>query len=134
MPAILAGRILVVVSAAALLPRMHLVRRARERGGRILLPGGPLGALDTLRAFAEGPVESVTLTCRAAPFEIDGADSPSLAAPIRVFQGEALRAARAFPAYAHAVAAVAFAGIRAGPDESGNLGRSGPDQRLLLHN
>ncbi|MBV8401787.1 MAG: aspartate dehydrogenase, partial [Acetobacteraceae bacterium] len=66
-PAIAAGRILVAVSAAALLPRTHLVRRAREAGARIVVPTGGLIGLDALRALAEGPVENVTLETREPP-------------------------------------------------------------------
>jgi aspartate dehydrogenase len=38
--AIDAGRIFVPVSVGALLPRMHLVQRARETGARIVVPTG----------------------------------------------------------------------------------------------
>src|SRR5580698_1115568 len=40
LPAIEGGKILVVSSAGALLPRMHLVRRAVQTGGRIIIPTG----------------------------------------------------------------------------------------------
>ena len=54
-PAIEAGRIFVPASVGALLPRMHLVRRAQETGARIVVPTGALLGLDAVRAAAEGP-------------------------------------------------------------------------------
>ena len=53
-PAIEAGRIFVPASVGALLPRMHLVRRARQTGARIVVPTGALLGLDAVRAAAEG--------------------------------------------------------------------------------
>ena len=53
--AIEAGRIFVPASVGALLPRMHLVRRAQETGARIVVPTGALLGLDAVRAAAEGP-------------------------------------------------------------------------------
>ena len=46
--AIEAGRILVPASVGALLPRMHLVRRAQETGARIVVPTGALLGLDAV--------------------------------------------------------------------------------------
>ena len=71
--AIEAGRIFVPSSVGALLPRMHLVERARATGARIIVPTGALLGLDAVRAAAEGDVESVTIETRKPPRGLAGA-------------------------------------------------------------
>jgi aspartate dehydrogenase len=118
-PAIDAGRIFIPASAGALLPRMHLVRRAMQTGARIVVPTGALLGLDAVRAAAEGPVESVTIETRKPPLGLAGApylekhaiDVADLTAPLCVFQGNAMEAAAGFPANVNVAAALALAGI-----------------------
>jgi aspartate dehydrogenase len=118
-PALQAGRILVACSAAALLPRMHLVKLAKETGGRIVVPTGALLGLDAVRACAEGPVESVTLETRKPPQSLVGApflaknkiDVLAVTEPTCVFEGTAFDAAAGFPANMNVAAALALAGI-----------------------
>jgi aspartate dehydrogenase len=117
--AIGAGRVLVPASVGALLPRMHLVERARTTGARIVVPTGALLGLDAVRAAAEGPVESVTIESRKPPRGLEGApylvehgiDVSAITAPRRVFQGNAFDAAAGFPANVNVAAALALAGI-----------------------
>lgn len=117
--AIEAGRIFVPASVGALLPRMHLVERARATGARIVVPTGALLGLDAVRAAAEGPVESVTIESRKPPRGLEGApylvehdiDVRGITAPKRVFQGNAFDAAAGFPANVNVAAALALAGI-----------------------
>jgi aspartate dehydrogenase len=119
LPAIAAGRILVPASAGALLSRMHLLRQAQQTGARIMVPTGALLGLDAVRAAAEGPVESVTMVSRKPPAGLAGAphlarlclDLATISAPVRVFSGNALEAARGFPADMNVAAALALAGI-----------------------
>lgn len=119
LPAIGAGRILIVASAGALLPRMHLVKQAERTGARILVPTGALLGLDAVRAAAEGPVESVTIESRKPPAGLEGApflkkhgiEVHGIAAPVKVFEGNALEAAAGFPANLNVGAALALAGI-----------------------
>jgi aspartate dehydrogenase len=118
-PAIDAGRIFVPASAGALLPRMHLVRRALQTGARIVIPTGALLGLDAVRAAAEGPIESVSIETRKPPAGLVGApyleknriNVLGLAAPLRVFEGNAFDAAAGFPANVNVAAALALAGI-----------------------
>jgi aspartate dehydrogenase len=118
-PAIDAGRIFIPASAGALLPRMHLVRRAMQTGARIVVPTGALLGLDAVRAAAEGPVESVMIETRKPPLGLVGApyleknniDVSDLTAPLCVFQGNAMEAAAGFPANVNVAAALALAGI-----------------------
>jgi aspartate dehydrogenase len=117
--AIEAGRIFVPASVGALLPRMHLVRRAQATGARIVVPTGALLGLDAVRAAAEGPVQSVTIESRKPPRGLEGApylvkhgiEVSGLAAPKRVFEGNAFDAAAGFPANVNVAAALALAGI-----------------------
>jgi aspartate dehydrogenase len=113
------GRIFVPASVGALLPRMHLVRRAQETGARIVVPTGALLGLDAVRAAAEGPVESVTIETRKPPRGLMGApyltkhgiDVSGISAATRVFAGNAFDAAAGFPANVNVAAALALAGI-----------------------
>ncbi len=118
-PAIEAGRIFVPSSVGALLPRMHLIARARRTQGRIVVPTGALLGLDAVRALAEGPVDRVRLTTRKPPGGLMGApylvaNAINIAAidvPVRVFSGNAIDAAAGFPANVNVAAALALAGI-----------------------
>jgi aspartate dehydrogenase len=122
--AIEAGRIFVPASVGALLPRMHLVRRAHETGARIVVPTGALLGLDAVRAAAEGRVDSIAIESRKPPRGLEGApylvkhgiDVSGLTAPLRVFEGNAFDAAAGFPANVNVAAALALAGI--GPDRT----------------
>jgi aspartate dehydrogenase len=123
-PAVEAGRIAVISSAGALLPRMRLVERARQTGARLIVPTGALLGLDAVRAAAEGNVESVTLVTRKPPRGLAGApyldqhgiDVTAITAPTRVFDGTAREGALGFPANVNVAAALALAGI--GPDRT----------------
>jgi aspartate dehydrogenase len=123
-PAIAAGRILIVCSAGALLPRMHLVETARQRGARIVVPTGALLGLDAVRAAAEGRMERVTMETRKPPAGLAGApylaahglDMADVIVPVCVFRGNAREAAAGFPANVNVAAALALAGI--GPERT----------------
>jgi len=118
------GRILVPSSVGALLPRMHLVERARQTGARIVVPTGALLGLDAVRAAAEGPVESVTIETRKPPrglagapyLERHGIDVGRVTEARCVFRGNAFDAAQGFPANVNVAAALALAGI--GPERT----------------
>ncbi|MCS6932594.1 MAG: aspartate dehydrogenase [Acetobacteraceae bacterium] len=122
--AIEAGRIFIPASVGALLPRMHLVGRAKETGARIIVPTGALLGLDAVRAAAEGHVESVTIETRKPPRGLAGApyleqagiDLDAIREPTRIFHGNAYDAAKGFPANVNVAAALALAGI--GPERT----------------
>jgi aspartate dehydrogenase len=118
-PAIEAGRIFIPCSVGALLPRMHLVKRAKQTGARIVVPTGALLGLDAVRAAAEGSIDSITLETRKPPsgligapyLEKHGIDMMDVTIPLRVFSGNARDAAAGFPANVNVAAALALAGI-----------------------
>lgn len=122
--AIEAGRIFIPSSVGALLPRMHLIERAKRTGARIIVPTGALLGLDAVRAAAEGAVESVTIETRKPPRGLAGApyldlhriDVNAITAATRVFKGNAFDAAQGFPANVNVAAALALAGI--GPERT----------------
>lgn len=121
--AIARGRVFVPSSVGALLPRMHLVARARETGARIIVPTGALLGLDAVRAAAEGRVQSVTIQTRKPPRGLEGAPylvenriNLDVSEPTVVFRGNAFDAARGFPANVNVAAALALAGI--GPERT----------------
>ena len=124
LPAIEQGRIFMPTSVGALLPRMHLVERAKETGARIVAPTGGLLGLDAVRAVAEGTIHRVTMVTRKAPRGLAGApylvengiEVEGLTEARRVFEGTAREGARGFPANVNVAAALALAGV--GPDET----------------
>ncbi len=121
-PAIARGRVFVPCSVGALLTRMEMVEEARRTGARIVVPTGALLGLDAVRAVSEGRVDSVRIETRKPPRGLAGAPHllghgisvEGLTAPLRVFAGNALDAARGFPANVNVAAALALAGIGPG--------------------
>lgn len=122
--AIEAGCIFVPSSCGQLLPRMHLVERAKETGARIIVPTGALLGLDAVRAAAEGEVSTVTIQTRKPPGGLAGApylvanniDMAAITTATMVFKGNAFEAAQGFPANVNVAAALALAGI--GPERT----------------
>jgi aspartate dehydrogenase len=118
------GKVLVTVSAAALLDHPELVTEARLNGARIILATGALLGLDAVRAAAEGTVHSVRMVTRKPPRSLadaavvreSGFDLTSLQQPCRLFAGSARQGARLFPANVNVAAALGLAGI--GPDRT----------------
>lgn len=118
-PAVDAGRVLVTLSTAALLTRNDMLDRARLTGARIVVPSGGILGLDAICAAAEGQIQSVKLITRKPPASLAGApyllkndiDVDSLLEPMKVFDGNAMDAARGFPANANVAATLSLAGI-----------------------
>jgi aspartate dehydrogenase len=106
-------------SVGALLPRLHLVKRAQQTGARIIVPTGALLGLDAVRAVAEGRIDSIEMETRKPPASLIGApylrkhgyDMLDVTMPLRVFSGNARDAALGFPANVNVAAALALAGI-----------------------
>ncbi len=123
-PAARAGRIAVVVSVGALLDRLDLVDLAAQNGGRIVVATGALLGLDAVRAAAEGEIASVTMVTRKPPASLAGApylvergiELDGLDAPLKIYDGPAGAAAKAFPASLNVAAALSLAGI--GPERT----------------
>lgn len=122
LPAVEAGRILVAMSAGALLDRLNLVEAARRTGARIIVPSGAILGLDAVRGAAQGTIRSVKMITRKPPQGLVGSpyleqnriSLEGLTEPIRVFAGTAREGARGFPANVNVAAALGLAGV--GPD------------------
>ena len=121
-PAIDAGRMLLALSAGALLDHTDLIPRAENSGARIVVPTGALLGLDAVRAAAEGNIASVKLVSRKPPsglvgapyLEARGITLSGMTEPLKLFEGSARDAIRGFPANVNVSVALALAGI--GPD------------------
>jgi len=123
-PALDAGRVVVTVSAAALIEHMHVVDRARAKGGRVIIATGALLGLDAVRAAALGEIRTVTMITRKPPKSLRGAphlavigvDMDDVTEPTLLFDGSARDGARGFPANVNVAASLALAGV--GPDRT----------------
>ena len=123
-PAVRAGKILVAISAGALLDHADLVETARATGAQIVVPSGAVMGLDAVRGAAESSIASVTMITRKPPGGLAGApylvehgiEVDGLDAPLKVFEGNARDAARGFPANVNVAAALGLAGV--GPERT----------------
>ncbi len=119
LPAIEAGCIFMPLSVGQLLEHPGLVHQAQEQGARIVVPTGALIGLDTVRAMAIGEITEARLMTRKPPaglagaphIENNGISLEGLSQPVKVFDGNALEAARGFPANVNVAAALALAGL-----------------------
>jgi aspartate dehydrogenase len=120
-PFLRAGKVVIVLSAGALLVNEHLVALARQCGGQIVVPTGALLGLDAVTAAAEGKIRSVRMVTRKPVRGLAGA--PYLAEhnirieditePVRIFSGTPREAAVGFPANLNVAVALSLAGIGA---------------------
>jgi len=123
-PVVRAGKVLVAISAGALLDHPDLVETARVTGARIVVPSGAVMGLDAVRGAAESGIASVTMITRKPPGGLAGAphlvehgiDVEGLEAPLKVFEGSARDGARGFPANVNVAAALGLAGV--GPERT----------------
>ncbi|WOI58305.1 aspartate dehydrogenase [Palleronia sp. LCG004] len=121
LPALEAGKILVVASTGALLHNRHLEAVALRTGGRILVPSGALAGLDAVQAAALGRIDSITLVTRKPPASLKGApaiaqmglDLDALTEPVCCYAGPVEDAIAGFPANVNVAATLGFAGIGA---------------------
>ena len=96
-----------------------LARDAEEKGVRIYLPSGAVGAIDALQAAKLQGLEEVTLTTRKPPRslgKIEGVDLEGLKEPCVIFEGPAKEAVVKFPQNVNVAATISLAGI--GPDRT----------------
>jgi len=96
-----------------------LSKRAEEKGARIYLPSGAVGAIDALQAAKVQGLDGVTLTTRKPPRslgEIEGVDLERLKEPLVIFEGPAKEAVAKFPQNVNVAATISLAGI--GPERT----------------
>ena len=123
-PVLNAGKQIIVLSVGGLLKHPDLIDLARQQGPVMHIPTGALIGLDAMLAAAEGTIHSVRMVTRKPPEGLIGAPHllehniqvEGLTTPLKVFEGNALAAAKGFPANLNVVVALALAGI--GPQKT----------------
>jgi aspartate dehydrogenase len=113
-----------IMSVAGLMAHLELLEEAKAHNVQIRIPSGAICGLDGIRSAMEAGLHHVTLTTRKPPKGLQGApylvqnniDLDALREPKIVFEGNALEAAKAFPANINVAGALSIAGI--GPKET----------------
>jgi aspartate dehydrogenase len=113
---------LLIMSVGALAQESFLAniaRKAKEKGSRIHIPSGAVGAIDALKAAKLHGLEEVTLTTRKPPRsfgKIEGVDLKHLTQPRVLYEGKATEAVVKFPQNVNVAATVSLAGL--GPEKT----------------
>lgn len=113
-----------IMSVAGFMAYPDLLEPAREHNVKVRIPSGALCGLDGVRSAAEAGLHTVMLTTRKPPKGLKGAPYlvqndvclDNLTEAKVVFEGNALEAAKGFPANVNVAAALSLAGI--GPYET----------------
>ena len=113
-----------IMSVAGLMEHLELLDEAKAHNVQIRIPSGAICGLDGIRSAMEAGLHQVTLTTRKPPKSLEGApylienniDMDSLTEARVIFEGNALEAAKAFPANINVAGALSVAGI--GPRET----------------
>jgi aspartate dehydrogenase len=115
---------MVVISTAALLVYPDILVQQRRSESRIIVPSGAIAGIDGVRALAQSGIKSASIISTKHPKGYEGApyivsEKINLAGILektRIFSGNALEAAKAFPANVNVAATLSFAGI--GPEKT----------------
>ena len=116
------GMDLLVMSVGALVQGSlfsRLTSRAQEKGCRIYLPSGAIGAIDALQAAKLRGLDEVTLTTRKPPqslSQVEGVDLENLKEPRVLYEGPASEAVVKFPQNVNVAATLSLAGL--GPEKT----------------
>lgn len=105
------GLPLIALSVGALAEDAFLAecaRLSRERGARLHVPSGALGALDVIRAAAEAGLDEVTLVTAKPPA---GFGLTDVREPRILYEGSAREAVQRFPKNVNVAAALSLAGV-----------------------
>ena len=113
-----------IMSVSGLMYHPELIQKAKDNRIQLRIPSGALCGLDGIRAAMQAGLHSVTLTTRKPPKGLVGApylvkneiDVESLTEPKVIFEGNALEAAKSFPANVNVAGALSIMGI--GPKET----------------
>jgi aspartate dehydrogenase len=121
---LLRGKILVMISGAALLRFPEIREWAEKSSGRIIVPSGALAGIDGVRALKSMGLKSAAIRSTKKPKGFEGApyvvkekiDLSQIDRPQRIFAGNAYDAAQAFPANVNVAAILSLAGL--GPEKT----------------
>lgn len=115
---------LVLLSTSSLLLFPDIIEEARASKGRIIVPSGALSGLDAVAGLRQGGIDSARIASTKPPRGFRGAphvvqnniDLDSIKSRSLLFSGNAIEAARAFPANVNVAATLSLAGI--GPEKT----------------
>lgn len=115
---------LILISAAALLLYPEIESWAAKSRGCIIVPSGALSGLDAVSALNCAGIQSAKICSTKPPKGFTGApyvmqeqiNLDAIREKTKLFEGNALEAARAFPANVNVAASLSLAGI--GPDKT----------------
>ena len=118
------GKTIIMISSAALLRFPDLLDLAEQSAGRILVPSGALSGIDGVNALHSMGITSATIRSTKKPMAYDGAphiidndiDLTAITQPQCLFEGNALDAAKAFPANVNVAATLSLAAL--GPENT----------------
>lgn len=117
------GKILICISSSALLLYPKILAKADTlKEGRLIIPSGALSGLDAVTALKQGGITDVTIRTTKPPRGLKGApyieeneiDLDGIQTKTLIFSGNALDAAKAFPANVNVAATLSWAGL--GPE------------------
>ena len=117
------NKTLILISSSALLLYPE-IQDWRNQTGRIIVPSGAISGLDAVSALKEGGIDSVTIKTTKPPKGLAGApfvrvnniDLEDISEAKCIFSGNALEAAKAFPANVNVAATLSYAGL--GPEKT----------------
>lgn len=115
---------LMMLSACALLLSPEILELAKSSTGRIMMSSGAIAGLDAISALNCAEIDSATISTTKPPKGLKGApyiiandiDLDGINEATLIFRGNALEAAKAFPANVNVAATLSFAGI--GPEKT----------------
>lgn len=110
---------IMMLSACALLLSPEILDIARTTKGRIMMSSGAIAGLDAISALNCAEIDSATIATTKPPKGLKGAphivseniDLETIDEATLIFRGNALEAAKAFPANVNVAATLSFAGI-----------------------
>ncbi|MCD8496798.1 MAG: aspartate dehydrogenase [Alphaproteobacteria bacterium] len=119
-----AGKDVIVISSAALLIHSELLDIHKQSTSRIIVPSGALVGLDGVNAMKNMNIKSAKIVSTKPPKGFTGApyvekmniDVNKIDTKMRIFEGNALEAAKGFPANVNVAATLSLAGI--GPEKT----------------
>lgn len=116
-----AGKDLMVISSCALLMYPEILKSHALSTSRIIVPSGALIGLDGVNALKEMGIKSAKIVSTKPPLgfstaphvEKNNIDLAAIKTPTMIFSGNALEAAKGFPANVNVAATLSLAGIGA---------------------
>lgn len=112
---------LIMISACALLITPELISQIRVKNSRVIVPSGALSGIDGVSSLKHLGIKSARITTTKKPQGYAGApyiadnniDLSAITTPTQIFEGNALDAAKGFPANVNVAATLSLAGIGA---------------------